>query len=52
MSELQEVMDDFYDEYETSYIDSNSHGLIVRLIEELKRSGLLVDEWNDIIKNK
>jgi hypothetical protein len=39
---LQEVMNDFYDEYETSYIDANTHGLIVKLIEELKRNELLL----------
>lgn len=45
---LQEVMNDFYDEYETSYIDANTHGVVVRLIEELKRSELLLGgDWDD-----
>jgi hypothetical protein len=45
---LQEVMNDFYDEYETSYIDANTHGVIVKLIEELKRNELLLGgDWDD-----
>lgn len=44
---LQEVMDEFYEEYETSYIDANTHGIIVKLIEELKSNGLIEGEWDD-----
>ena len=43
---LQEVMDEFYEEYESSYIDGNTHGVIVKLIEELKKNKLLLGgEW-------
>ncbi len=43
---LQEVMDEFYEEYESSYIDANTHGVIVKLIEELKKNKLLLGgEW-------
>lgn len=44
---LQEVMNDFYDEYEDSYIDGNTHGVIVKLIDKLKKSGLLKGKWDD-----
>ncbi len=44
---LQDVMNDFYDEYEDSYIDGNTHGVIVLLINKLKEEGLLKGKWDD-----
>lgn len=38
---LQQSMDDFYDEYESSYIDANTHGVIVKLIEHLQKDNLI-----------
>lgn len=43
---LQEAMDEFYEEYEDSYIDGNTHGVIVKLIEHLQRLKLLkMGKW-------
>ena len=39
-------MDYFYEEYEDSYIDGNTHGVITQLIADLSESGLLDGEWD------
>ncbi len=39
---LQESMTEFYDEWEDSYIDANTHGVIKKLIEHLQEDSLLV----------
>jgi phage terminase small subunit len=50
---LQEIMNDFYDEYESSYIDINTHGVIVKLIKELKDNGLLIGgDWDDTLSGE
>ena len=52
---IEEVLNEFYLEYEDSYIDANTHGVIVKLIEELQESGLLLNEeinWDNIGENK
>ena len=44
---LQNSMEDFYSEYEDSYIDGNAHGLIKLLIKHLQKDGLLEKgKWN------
>jgi len=48
MEDLQEFMNEFYIEYEDSYIDENTHGVIVLLINELQENNLLSGgEWDD-----
>ena len=53
MEDLQEFMNDFYTEYEDSYIDANTHGVIVELIKELKENNLLSGgEWDDTLSGE
>jgi len=47
MSKLQESLNDFYVEFETSYIDGNTHGVIVELIGRLQSDGLLDNDEVD-----
>ena len=41
---LQESMEEFYEEYESSYIDGNCHGVIKKLIDHLQKDGLMKKE--------
>ena len=41
MNKLEEALKNFYEEYEDSYIDANTHNVIKILIEELQVEELL-----------
>lgn len=48
---LEDLLNNFYLEYEDSYIDGNTHGVIKLLVEQMQEEGLLPEEeidWNNI----